>query len=334
MIGRYTLDDVDRKAWEAVLKRSEHATVFHALEWLAAVRKSFRTRETLLVQKRGGKPISVFPYFHSRKFSLDLYGSPLPETGAMYGGPVSVTGRPGSAMLEEFEKGRGARSTYFMKLVPGYPVQALRRSGYRIEQVPNIVLDLGRPVEGLWAGLNKKRRNVVRKAEKSGVAVVEGGLADVKEYHRMHAGTCKRYSLNPLSRAFLETVFEELSPKGRIKFLFAEHESARIAGAMFLLHQDRILYWMGDSLPEHLHLSPNDLMQWHIIKWGAENGYKWYDLGGADIPRIARFKSGWGGQETPFYRAYKGSAAANLARKLYTRARRYPLVSRLYRKGL
>ncbi|RLI52815.1 MAG: GNAT family N-acetyltransferase, partial [Candidatus Thorarchaeota archaeon] len=45
---------------------------------------------------------------------------------------------------------------------------------------------------------------------------------------------------------------------------------------------------------------PNELLMWHILRWGVENGYRVYDFGGAGKPDeeygVRDFKAKFGGK--------------------------------------
>jgi len=47
----------------------------------------------------------------------------------------------------------------------------------------------------------------------------------------------------------------------------------------------------------------NDLLKWHVIEWGKENGKFYYDLAGVQHsnPGIYRFKAKWGGDLIKYY---------------------------------
>ena len=50
---------------------------------------------------------------------------------------------------------------------------------------------------------------------------------------------------------------------------------------------------------DFLKLRPNDLMLWHALRWGCENGYQVFDWGRTDLGNdgLRNFKRGWGSEE-------------------------------------
>jgi lipid II:glycine glycyltransferase (peptidoglycan interpeptide bridge formation enzyme) len=51
-----------------------------------------------------------------------------------------------------------------------------------------------------------------------------------------------------------------------------------------LLFKDVIYGWYGGTDRAYSAYQPNELLQWHVLQWGAENGYRLYDFGGAGKP--------------------------------------------------
>ncbi|MFZ4059353.1 MAG: GNAT family N-acetyltransferase [Ferruginibacter sp.] len=74
-----------------------------------------------------------------------------------------------------------------------------------------------------------------------------------------------------------------------------------IIGVRFVLKFKNDLYgWYAGSLSKYYSYFPNDLLIWETIKWGAENGYKLFDYGGAGNPNVdygvRKFKLQSGGE--------------------------------------
>jgi lipid II:glycine glycyltransferase (peptidoglycan interpeptide bridge formation enzyme) len=85
-------------------------------------------------------------------------------------------------------------------------------------------------------------------------------------------------------RSLFEAAFDVLHAKGMVKFLLGRVRDTYVAASVALLYKDVIYGWyrgFDRSWAEYL---PNDVMVWHILKWGAENGYRTFDFGGAGRP--------------------------------------------------
>lgn len=331
----HSIGNVDVVTWNQVLKECPYSTVFHTLEWIKALVKGAHLNEFLLIGWEDSKPICIFPYFTSKNLIFRVHGSPLPETGAMYGGPLFT----GSADLDEalkiFEGKGGIFESSFLKLPPGYPIAIFEKRHYEVEEVPTYILDLDIELDELWKNvISKKARNSVRKAQKSDVKIKINGSQSLDRYYEMHLETCSRNSLNPFDKNLLDSIVQMLEKEGMLKIFIAEKGGEPISGSIFLFHKKNILYWMGDSLSDYMKYSPNDLIQWSIMEFGIENGYTTYDLGGGGIPGITSFKKKWNGKEVSFYRAFKGSYITRGIKKAYKIGRQNPIISKLFRSGL
>ena len=59
-----------------------------------------------------------------------------------------------------------------------------------------------------------------------------------------------------------------------VKFLLAQVDGVYVAASVELLYKDVIYGWYGGMDREYGRYIPNELLVWHILSWGAENGYR------------------------------------------------------------
>jgi lipid II:glycine glycyltransferase (peptidoglycan interpeptide bridge formation enzyme) len=124
-----------------------------------------------------------------------------------------------------------------------------------------------------------------------------------------------------ISRQFYTHVFNTFQPKNA-KVLFAEYKGQLIAGAVFLLYKDSLYYWDGVSYSygELRRFSSNNLIIWELIEWASKNGFKIFDMVGAQVPGIAKFKASFGGDLVAYpYLHRSTSLFSSVGRALYKR---------------
>lgn len=165
-----------------------------------------------------------------------------------------------------------------------------------------IEIDLSKSLEELWNSLDKDAKWGVKKAEKSGlnVKIIEDEMG-WKDFYEIYKKTCLYGKIVPRD-------MDEIKIG---KLLGCFFEGKMIAGAVIKINADRVTLFLNASEHEHLKYQPNNLLYWSIIKWGKENGFKIFDLGGYQINakegsklyEINRFKLRWGGEikEYPVY---------------------------------
>jgi lipid II:glycine glycyltransferase (peptidoglycan interpeptide bridge formation enzyme) len=113
------------------------------------------------------------------------------------------------------------------------------------------------------------------------------------------------------------------------KFFFCYKEDQLIAGvAVVLESENRFRLFLNSSDHDYLKYQPNNLLYWHLIKWGKENKYEIFDLGGYQLETkpndklysVNRFKERWGGRVVK-YPVYSYNPFYILGRKLIKKSR-------------
>jgi hypothetical protein len=193
----------------------------------------------------------------------------------------------------------------------------LARRGVRIMPRHTIVLDLARDERAILAGMDGAERKI-RKAMREGVEVTEAqSLADVEAYHRLSCQTADRIRarsrFTELPLAFFVDLWRRMIPAGHAQLFLARHAGELIAGNLFVIHGDTMLYYQGASTRDRaqtLRQAPAACF-WAAIRAARARGLKRFDFGGCtptedpSDPRygVYEFKKKWGGALVTFYNA-------------------------------
>jgi len=178
----------------------------------------------------------------------------------------------------------------------------LKENGFVYEEHLNYLIDLGRSVEEVLQSIGRRTRKKIRKGLRDGlVQVVE--VSDRAELDRWYDTLHKTYgnAQIPLAdRSLFEAAFDELHPKGMAKFLEAKLDNETAACSVELTYKDTVYGWYGGSDRNYSKYLPNEILMWHVLEWGASNGYRVYDFGGAGKPDeeygVRDFKAKFGGE--------------------------------------
>ncbi|RME45644.1 MAG: GNAT family N-acetyltransferase [Chloroflexi bacterium] len=323
MLELRRLADSEFQSWDQTVARFADGTVFHTYDWMVTIERLFGIEKLLLGVFRDGQMVGVFPAFRARKGILRVLASPLGGWATYYGGPLVDISLQNTVLTAFDVLLRRERIDYTEIRYPHLSaVQALGKQGYHVEEKQTYVLALDRPIDQLWEGLKSTCRRAVRKAQRSGVEVIEPDRKDfLEDYYELAKDTYRKSNrLPPLSAQQLGIVWDTLKDKDRMKVLLARHAGRTIAGAIFLLFEDKAYYWDGAAYRAGLSMRPNNLIHWTLIEWAASHDYRTYDMLGANMPSIARFKETFGCQLRPFCYAYKSlSWRATLGRAMYRR---------------
>jgi lipid II:glycine glycyltransferase (peptidoglycan interpeptide bridge formation enzyme) len=178
----------------------------------------------------------------------------------------------------------------------------LNACGFVYEDHLNYLIDLNRPVEEILQGFGRRTRKRIRRGLVKQDVVVE----EVTERGQLvvcYGLLQKSYKTAQIPLADLslfESAFDVLYHRGMVKFWLARVGRAYVATSVELLHKGTIYGWFGGVDRTYSSYVPSELLTWHILKWGAENGYRVYDFGGAGKPNekygVRDFKAKFGGE--------------------------------------
>jgi|TARA_Y100000310_G_C20656280_1_gene802142 lipid II:glycine glycyltransferase (peptidoglycan interpeptide bridge formation enzyme) len=284
----------------------EQATPFHSYEWLSAL-ESLGTKCEIAVFKN-----AICPIFRKKMGPVEIGFSPIFGTETAYLGIVSKDSDINSK-LKQLKKEAG---NFFMILPPG-----TQTDFGSSETAQTIITKFNQPsAEEHFKIIKKGHRYCVNKAEKDGVTIEEDYSDEaIETYYKMLMETYSASDYNPLPKEFYKKIIQGLHAKNQIKLLFAKYQGKTIGCAAFPHSGKTIYYWTGASIKGELaKLYPNNVIQWHIIKWAYENGFKKYDMLGAGIEGIRNFKLGWGGEIADYTRVYS-SSSLKLAASAYSK---------------
>ena len=169
-----------------------------------------------------------------------------------------------------------------------------------------LVVDLSPSVEDLRKKLDKKWRNQLAAAEKNNLTITWGREAEGCDDH--YRTFCLIYNQMRKRKTFETTVDveefgriqQDLPAAHRMHVLICKDNGVPVAGLVASAMGDSAIYLLGATSDDGLRSKGAYLLQWTLIKWLKENGFKWYDLGGIDPqgnPGVYHFKRGLSGSD-------------------------------------
>ena len=186
----------------------------------------------------------------------------------------------------------------------------LNTIGYKYEERLNFLIDLNRPEEEIWRDIHKSRRKGINRAANKGVVIEE--VRDKKFipiFYGIVEETYKNAKIPLADISLLDSAFELLVPKNMATFYLAKYEATYVGARAVLNYKGLIYDWYACALLDYLSLYINEALVWHILKEGANNGYRIFNFGGAGKPNeeygVREFKRRFGGKMVNFGRYEK-----------------------------
>jgi lipid II:glycine glycyltransferase (peptidoglycan interpeptide bridge formation enzyme) len=208
-------------------------------------------------------------------------------------------------------------------------IALLQRRGWRYssDQVQfrnTITIDLTLSEDDLLAAMSQNTRRKVRTAEKKGVTVRHGTIADLPILYELYRMTGERdqFLIRPLAYYLKE--WRWLIEQGLAQPLIAEVDGIPIAHVILFHFGRKCWYFYGASANDHREKMPNYLLQWEAIRWAKAQGYTTYDLWGAPN-EFHEGDSMWGVYE--FKRGFRGTVTRYIGAWDYAP---FPPLYRLY----
>lgn len=178
----------------------------------------------------------------------------------------------------------------------------LHEHGFIYEDHLNYLIDLTHPPEAVLQDIGPRTRKHIRRGIRRGAVAIEEvkGQEQVAVCYNLLRRTYQRARVPLADWSLFETAFDVLYPRGMVKFLLARVDDAYVGASVELLYKDVIYGWYGGTDRAYARYTPGELLIWHILKWGVENGYRVYDFGGAGKPDdeygVRDFKAKFGGK--------------------------------------
>ena len=314
----------DPRDWDRAVDDQPRATVFHRRDWLDVIAAASGAEFHLFRFVRNGSTIGIAPLFFFRRGPFRLAASPPPQASAPYLGPLVDDSLAVAALAAMSGEAHRRSAAYFeARIDHELPLDELRAAGFEVESRATYILDLAAGSDALWSQkLNSGCRRAVRKAESSGVTVESVQLETfVERYYEMAASVFAKWKRKPpLALSDYQRIARLQQTSDCVEVFAARHGDAIVAAGIFPHDKSAVYYLDGVSDPEGQAVRPNNLLHWHVIQWATKAGLRRYDMVGAGIPGVARFKETFGPSLVPYTYAFQTlSPIAAFARSAYAR---------------
>lgn len=293
--------------WDRVVTGSDHSKFYHLYQWGTLLNEVHGHMLVYLQEDNGVFPLACIKslLFGKRLISLPFadYGGPCAEDEKTAEKLISQCEEMGQRLAVDFIEIRSPAPQYF---------QGLEAHGFvRRDDYLTFLVRLDRGTDGLWKDIGDKTRNRVRKAEKSDIQIVHAAnKSDLRAFYLVYRKTMKRLGSPPQPYRYFERMWDLFYPDNMIMPLASRH-GEYVAGGLIFLKSNQMHFGYSCSLSEYLPLAPNDLVWWHVIKWGSEHGFSCLDLGRTrEVEDTVTFKKRWHGEcvRMPYFYKFLGKA--------------------------
>ena len=294
----------DGASWDAYVRAAPGATGCHLWAWGAVMREAFGHTWLPLAAVRGGVVCGVLPLV---RMESRLFGRLLVSMPFLNGGGVVADDPSAEAALIDAAGGlraeMGARSLELRHESRRCPALAGRSHKVAMR------LPLPADEQTLWDALDRKVRNQVRKAERSGLVPHVGGAEMLPDFYAVFARHMRDLGTPVYGQAFFEAVLAAFPDRTRV--LTVTHEARPVAAAITWHWRDTVEVPWASALREASAMAPNMLLYWSMLRHAVATGAEIFDFG-RSTPEAGtfHFKRQWGAVATPLWWEYAPADAA------------------------
>ena len=146
----------------------------------------------------------------------------------------------------------------------------------------SFVLELdGQTADQIFADMKRNTRNHIRKAEKMGVTIRELGKEELSIFKQITESTSARRNFTDKPLKYYEQMYDLFHDRSEVQFLLAEADKIPMSAAMFMTYGDEVIYLFSGSDEKYMKdYNAQYLIQWHMIKYAIEHGFKRYNFYG------------------------------------------------------
>jgi FemAB-related protein (PEP-CTERM system-associated) len=284
-------DGIAPEKWEGYVEKSASSTFCHLYKWRKVIEETFKHNSFYLAAEKDGEIKGVIPLFEirSRIFGSALVSIPFLD----YGGICAEDEGIGHVLLEKVREIVSEQGVDYLELRHrGREVGGLTSNPGKV----NLKLKLCSDPDVIWKDLDAKVRNQVRKAQKSGLKFVVGGINEIRPFYGVFSRNMRDLGTPVYSRDFFFNIMKEFPDQAEV--FLVKGEGAVIGGAIAFYFKDQMEIPWASSLREYFAYCPNNLLYWEAIKRGCQKGCELFNFGRSRYGTSHyRFKKQWGAED-------------------------------------
>lgn len=305
---------------------------FHAPEALEVLDRHTPGERRLYGGYKGDHLVAMMPLF-VREFAVGrAIFSPPPSMGVPRLGPLVMPNSPKQRSREtvnnRFIEGvldeigaDSSRALVHMHCGIDYDdPRPFVWEGFSVEPTFTYRLPVQDPVEMLDAFSSDLRRDI-RDGADLDVTIAQEGLDGARFVYELVERRFDEQDIeSPLSWPFVKDIVESLDDRCRV-YVARDGDGVALNGLIVLYSDDAAYSWQGGVANSYEGVSTNSLLQWTVVEDIAEDpsidSVDTYDLTGANTKSLCTYKSGYGGQLTPYYTVESEGKKMDIAKRAY-----------------
>ncbi len=287
------------EAWDAFARLEPTSSLYHLWGWRRVIEDTFGHETIYLSATQAGSIVGILPLtiLRSRLFGHFAVSLPFVDEAGICASDDAV-----SRLLADCAASVAARhrlSHVELRHVARQRAELSVRQ-HKVGMMLRLVPDLDKA----WTLLDRKVRNQVRKAEKSGLTERRGGVDLLDAFYDVFSRNMRDLGTPVYPRSFFERILTTFADSTTI-FVVEDQQRTPVAAAIGLVHRSMFSVPWASSLREFRAQSPNTLLYWRMIEHAVASGVATFNFGRSTLGEgTYQFKEQWGARPIPLHWEY------------------------------
>lgn len=306
------LQENEKEAYEQYILQKENTLIYASMKYRELLKELLNDKSYYLVAKKNNCIVGVLPCFlrENERYgniinSLPFYGS----TGSIICDDEEVREKILTAYYQFSKDCQCVASTIitspFEKENKWYREKTRPQFiDERIGQITFFPKGEGEESDRLLRAIDGKTRNIIKKAQKSGVVVeVDNSLESMNFLYKHHVENMKRIGGLAKKKKFFELVSKIFDPDIEYNIYTAKLDDKIIASCLLLYYNNTVEYFVPVTVEGYRSYQPLSLIIFDAMKDAMLKGFKKWNWGGTWITQkgVYDFKRKWATSDFMYY---------------------------------
>ncbi len=286
---------LDDPRWSRFLQRHPRSSVFHTVEWLEALRRTYRYQPIAITTCPAGAELqnaAVFCRVESWLTGRRLVSLPFSDHCDFLTDNATDLAAIVSALEDELRQ----ENLRYFEIRPIRPLQTVTFGSHSTHTYCLHQIDLKPNLDTLFSNCHKdSTQRKIRRAEREDLAYEEGRSEFLLDsFYHLLILTRRRHMVLPQPKRWFQSLIDCFGKALKIRVAFKDEEP--IASILTLRYKDTLVYKYGGSDARFHHLGGMHLLFWRSIEEAKRDGLCVFDLGRSECENtgLNTFKDRWG----------------------------------------
>lgn len=268
------IEKSDEKSWDQYVLNSDISTFYHQIGWKNIIEETYGHKPYYLIAEEDNHTKGILPLIlmQSRIFGKKLISVPF----GPYGGVCADEEFIEEALVAESKRIAIELNVEYLELRDNISKDKFYNGFIKNSRYLASILELDNdPDLVLMDKLKRNKRKNIYKSQQMQLTYEWTNKTD--DFYELFISNMKDLGSPAHSKRFFDNILFEFPESSKVLLVTKDNEV--IYSAFYLFFKENMINSWSSTLQAYRQYFPTDFGIWNAIKYGCENGYKYYDFG-------------------------------------------------------